>query len=151
MPESDLVISGFTISVDEHDAVALLNGSSRDVDLGQGGYYLEIYQPGARSPQREIALDGRVTAGGTFLLTDENAPEPVRSQADVTLASFSLSESSALVLSRRQFDRPLFCRDPLAAFLEVPVAPVFFIQNVPIEGRDLLGEPPRVDPVASPN
>ncbi|MDJ0656524.1 MAG: lamin tail domain-containing protein [Xanthomonadales bacterium] len=151
LPESDLVISGFTVGADARDAVSLLNGSSRDVDLGQGGYFLEIYQPGARAPQREIALTGLVAAGETFLLADENATEPVLNQADVTLDSLSLGESSAVVLSRRQFDRRLFCRDPLAAFLEVPAAPVFFIQNVPIEGRDPVGEPPRVDPVASPN
>jgi hypothetical protein len=57
-----------------------------------------------------------------------------------------------VVLSRRTYQRPLSCLTELAAFVETPVdIPLFFIEVTPIEERDPLAEPPRVDPLASPN
>ncbi|MEM9531339.1 MAG: hypothetical protein AAGA23_10490 [Pseudomonadota bacterium] len=150
--EAELVIADLLVTESGYDALRLLNASKAPVDLGGSEYYLEIYGPDEIRPRAEIALDGVVAPGSTFVVAHDDINEALRERSNDLDGALTLADSSAVVLSRRTYRRPISCETELAAFVQSPVdIPLFFIEVTPIEGRDPLAEPPRVDPLASPN
>ncbi|MFK7955607.1 MAG: hypothetical protein AB8B96_05890 [Lysobacterales bacterium] len=150
--QNDLVIADLLLLEEGRGALRLVNSSAGTIDMTEAGYFLEIYPPEAIRPRAEIPLTGELKPGESFVVAHDDIDETLRDQSDELDGDMTLAEASAVVLARRSFPRPLNCQLELAAFVASPVdVPLFFIEFTPIEERDPLAEPPRVDPLASPN
>ncbi|MEM7705787.1 MAG: hypothetical protein AAF358_09565 [Pseudomonadota bacterium] len=150
--QNDLVIADLLVQEEGRGALRLVNSSAATIDMDAVGYYLEIYPPESVRPRAEIPLSGTLEPGASFVLAHDDIEASLREASDDLDNSLTLAEASAVVLARRTMPRPLNCQLELAAFVASPVdVPLFFIEVTPIEQRDPLAEPPRVDPPASPN
>ncbi|MEM6937699.1 MAG: hypothetical protein AAF552_14665, partial [Pseudomonadota bacterium] len=150
--QNDLVIADLLVQEEGKGALRLVNSSAATIDMDAVGYYLEIYPPESVRPRAEIPLSGTLEPGASFVLAHDDIEASLREASDELDNSLTLAEASAVVLARRTMPRPLNCQLELAAFVASPVdVPLFFIEVTPIEQRDPLAEPPRVDPPASPN
>lgn len=97
---ADLVISQYANNAEEYRAVEILNNTSGDIDLGSGGYVLEVFADGAREPTRTVALEGKVKLGETFVIADSDAPSAVRERSQMVTGELSQEKINALVLRR---------------------------------------------------
>ncbi len=150
--QNDLLIADLLLEEDGRGALRLVNSSASTIDMGEVGYLLEIYPPESIRPRAQIPLSGLVQPGESFVVAHNDIDESLKDQSDELDGEMTLADASAVVLARRSFPRPLNCQRELAAFVTSPVdVPLFFVEFSSIERRDPLAEPPRVDPVASPN
>ncbi len=150
--QNDMVIADLMMVDDGRGAVRLVNSSAASIDMDQSGYLLEIYPPESIRPRAEIPLKGVLKPGESFVIAHDDIDQSIKEQSDELDGEMTLADASAVVLARRSYPRPLNCQLQLAAFVQSPVdVPLFFIEFSPIEERDPLAEPPRVDPLASPN
>lgn len=115
---ADLVISQYANDAENYRAVEILNNTSGDVDLADGGYVLEIYADGATEPTRTVALDGKVDAGKAFVIADSDAPSDVRERSQMVTSDLALSRINALVLRRLNASGGRACASEVLATIE---------------------------------
>lgn len=97
---ADLVISQYANDAEQYRSVELLNNTSGDIDLGSGGYILEVFADGASEPTRTVALEGKVAAGSAFVVADSDAPSEVRERSQMVTSDLALDRINALALRR---------------------------------------------------
>ena len=79
-------------------AIELFNPSGIDIDLLADGYFLVIFENGAFLPTVEIALDGIIGAGQTFVIAHTGAAEAILAVADQTSVELFFDGNDAIVL-----------------------------------------------------
>lgn len=149
---SDLVISQYANDAERYRAVEILNNTSGDVDLGKGGYMLEIYADGDVKPTQTVALEGKVVPGQAFVIADSDAPSEVRERSQMVTRELGLNRINALVLRKLGVTTNRSCAaEVIAVIRDVGVPP---IGVDPINPLVPSIEPPGEEPggeVASPN
>jgi hypothetical protein len=97
---ADLVIAKYANAAEQYRAVELLNNTAGDVDLAASGYLLEIYADGASEPTQTVALEGKIGAGQSFVMSDNDAPSEVRERSQLVTGDLALERINALVLRK---------------------------------------------------
>ena len=80
----DLFISEYIEGSSFNKALEIYNGTGTDVDLGAGGYVLELYSNGSATASQSRALTGTIAAGDVYVLAHASASAPILAQADAT-------------------------------------------------------------------
>ncbi|MEM1333937.1 MAG: lamin tail domain-containing protein, partial [Actinomycetota bacterium] len=81
---TDLFISEYIEGSSFNKAIELFNGTGAAIDLGAGGYTLELYSNGNSAPNSTLALSGTVADGDVFVLANPSADPTILAEADVT-------------------------------------------------------------------
>jgi uncharacterized protein len=80
-------------------AVEIFNGTGAAIDLGAGGYTLELYSNGVLTPTQTVALAGSVADGDVFVVSRADADPALAAQADQlapTVANWNGDDAVAL-------------------------------------------------------
>jgi predicted extracellular nuclease len=95
---TELFFSEYVAGTGNNKALEIYNGTGAPVNLGTGGYAVQIYVNGSTTPQT-ISLTGTVAAGDVFVLAQAGADPAIIAQADrqVTL---NFDGNDAVVLAR---------------------------------------------------
>ncbi|MGK0388179.1 MAG: hypothetical protein ACI94Y_000907, partial [Maribacter sp.] len=64
---NNLFISEYVEGTSNNHCIEIYNGTGADIDLGAGGYSVDIYNNGAATPNTSTALSGVLTAGGVYV------------------------------------------------------------------------------------
>ncbi len=94
----ELFISEYVEGTSNNKAVEIYNPSISAVNLGTGGYILEVYSNGASTPGTRITLNGTVAAGGTFVIKNSSASASIPAQQ--TSGSLTFNGDDAVVLKK---------------------------------------------------
>src|ERR687891_743043 len=79
----DLFFSEYVEGSGFNKAVEIFNGTGAAVDLGTGGYTLELYSNGAAAPSQTVTLTGSVADGDVFVVSRADADPALVAQADL--------------------------------------------------------------------
>lgn len=82
-PAADLFFSEYAEGSGFNKAIEVANTTGAPVDLGAGGYTLELYSNGAATPSQSVALTGTVAAGDVFVVSRADADPALVAQADL--------------------------------------------------------------------
>jgi hypothetical protein len=155
---ADLVIAQYQNDADKYRAVEILNNTSGDVDLAQGGYVLEVYADAAKDPTQTIALKGVVPVGKSFFVADNKAPKVVTDISQLVTAELGVEKINALVLRRYATNSAQTCAaEVIAAARDIGPVPVqMTLLNPFVPSREARNDDPIIDPtrggeLASPN
>lgn len=72
---TDLFISEYIEGSSNNKAIEIYNGTGSPVDLGTGGYTLELYSNGASVPSQSKNLDGVIVSGDVFVIIHPSATD----------------------------------------------------------------------------
>ena len=98
---SDLFVSEYVEGSSNNKAIEIFNGTGAPVDLGAGGYVLELYSNGASSPSQSLSLTGTVADGDVFVAAHPSADPAILAEADVTSGSVvNFNGDDAVVLRK---------------------------------------------------
>ena len=97
---ADLLISEYVEGSSLNKAVELYNGTAAPVDLGAGGYRLEIYFNGSTSAGTTVTLSGVVPAGDVFVVADDGADAAILAVTDQTSAASFFNGNDAIVVRK---------------------------------------------------
>ncbi len=142
-----VLISELANGEDQQDAVEIYNGGQGTIDLGEEGYFLEIYRGGNEQPDEIVTLEGKISPEQIFLIANNDVDDSIQDLADQLTDEIVLDDATAVLLVRQLTPGGRQCRNSIAGLLT--------LENVPnvvyVPGPDRTPEPPRVDPIASPN
>src|SRR5918995_5025418 len=96
---TDLLFSEYVEGSGFNKAVEIFNGTGAPVDLGAGGYTLELYSNAAAAPSQTVALSGSVAHGDVFVVSRADADPALVAQADLlapTVANWNGDDAVAL-------------------------------------------------------
>ena len=97
---TDLFFSEYVEGSGFNKAVEIFNGTGAPMDMGAGGYTLELYTNGAETPSQTVALTGTVADGEVFVAAHSQADAAaIRLQADLfsaTVVNFNGDDAVAL-------------------------------------------------------
>ncbi len=99
-PTDDLLISEYVEGSSLNKAVELYNGTAAALDLGAGGYSLQVFFNGSTTPGTVIALSGTVAPGDVFVLAEGTADAAILAVADQTTTEALFNGDDAVVLYR---------------------------------------------------
>ncbi|NND44300.1 MAG: OmpA family protein [Xanthomonadales bacterium] len=88
--------------------------AASDLRAAFGGEY---FVDGERTPREVIGLNGRVEAGGTFIVAYDNSDEELTELADIVTGQLDFLPTDTLVLRRFGGERALACKAQNYAFL----------------------------------
>jgi uncharacterized protein len=97
---TELFISEYIEGTSNNKAVEIYNGTAAAVDLGAGGYNLQMYFNGNPSAGLTINLTGTVTAGDVFVLAHSSAVAAILAVADQTNGAGWFNGDDAVVLRK---------------------------------------------------
>lgn len=98
---TDVFLSEYVEGSSFNKAVELFNGTGSPIDLGAGGYSLELYSNGAAAPSQTVALTGTVADGDVFVVSRADADAALVAQADqLAPAVINFNGDDAVVLRR---------------------------------------------------
>lgn len=95
----DLFISEYVEGSSLNKAIEIYNGTGAPVDLGAGGYRLELYSNGSASVSNGVALTGVLAAGDVFVVSHGDANAAIQAVTDLTssaVANFNGDDAVAL-------------------------------------------------------
>lgn len=142
-----VLISELANGEDQQDAVEIYNGGQGTIDLGEEGYFLEIYRDGNDQPDEIVTLEGQIAPDQIFLVANDDVDETIQERANQLTDEIVLNDATAVLLVRQLTPGGRLCRNSIAGLLTLDSVP----DVVYVPGPDRTPEPPRVDPVASPN
>ena len=95
---TELFFSEYVAGTGNNKALEIYNGTGAPVNLGTGGYAVQIFLNGSTTPQT-LSLTGTIAAGDVYVLAQAGADPAIVAQADrqVTL---SFDGNDAVVLAR---------------------------------------------------
>lgn len=96
----DLLIDGVATAMSDNTAVVLRNDTGQVIDLGQGGYALEVYFAGNDVPGRKVGLEGTVNPGTSFVVASPESDAGIRQVANLITPSVRISPGDSVVLKR---------------------------------------------------
>ncbi len=97
---ADLLISEYVEGSSFNKAIELYNGTAAAIDLGAGGYRLEIYFNGSTSAGTVVTLAGVVAAGDVFVVADDGAAAAVLAVTDQTSGANFWNGDDAVVVRK---------------------------------------------------
>jgi predicted extracellular nuclease len=97
---ADLLISEMVEGSSLNKAVEIYNGTGAAVDLGLGGYRLEVYFNGSSSAGTTVSLSGVLAAGDVWVVADDGAGPAVLAVTDQTTTSSLFNGDDAIVLRK---------------------------------------------------
>ena len=97
---TDLLISEYIEGSSFNKAVELYNGTGAAIDLGLGGYRLEIYFNGNSSAGTNLSLTGVVASGDVFVIADDGADGAILAVTDQTSGSNFFNGDDAVVVRK---------------------------------------------------
>jgi len=99
-PAADLFLSEYVEGSSYNKALEIYNGTGAAVNLGAGGYAVEIYFNGSSSPGQTISLAGTLADGDVFVLAHTSADPAILAVADQTSGSVLFNGDDAVVLRK---------------------------------------------------
>ena len=97
---TELFISEYIEGTSNNKALEIFNGTGAAVDLGAGGYNIQMFFNGSSTPGLTIALSGTVAPGDVFVLAQSSADPLILAQADQTNGAGWFNGDDAVVLRR---------------------------------------------------
>ncbi len=97
---TDLFFSEYIEGSSNNKALEVFNGTGAPVDLGAGGYQIEVYFNGAAAAGLTVPLTGSVADGDVFVFASASASATILAQADLTTAAGLFNGDDAIVLRR---------------------------------------------------
>jgi predicted extracellular nuclease len=97
---TDLFISEYIEGSSNNKALEIYNGTAAAIDLGAGGYSVQMFFNGSSSPGLTINLAGVVAAGDVFVLAHGTAVAEVLAIADQTNSAGWFNGDDAVVLRK---------------------------------------------------
>lgn len=99
-PAASLFISEYVEGSGLNKVLEIYNGTGAPVNLGPGGYVIEIYFNGSSSPGQTISLSGTIGDGDVFVLANPSADPVILAQADQTSDAVLFNGDDAVVLRK---------------------------------------------------
>ena len=96
--QASVFFSEYVEGSSNNKALEIYNGTGGILDLGAGGYFVDIYFNGAPTTMSPVALTGTVAPGDVFVLAHSSASATVLAQADQTSASVLFNGNDAVAL-----------------------------------------------------
>ncbi len=98
---TEVFFSEYVEGTSFNKAVEIFNGTGAAIDLGAGGYTLELYSNGAAAPSQSVALTGSVADGDVFVVSRADADAALVAQADqLAPGVINFNGDDAVVLRR---------------------------------------------------
>jgi uncharacterized protein len=97
---TNLFFSEYVEGSSNNKALEIYNGTGAAVDLGTGGYSVQMFFNGSASAGLTINLTGSVAAGDVFVLANSAASPTILAQADQTNGSGWYNGDDAVVLRK---------------------------------------------------
>ncbi len=97
---TELFFSEYVEGLSNNKALEVYNGTGTDVDLGAGGYNVQMFFNGSASAGLTIDLIGTVAIGDVFVLAQTSASAEVLAEADQTNGAGLFNGDDAVVLRR---------------------------------------------------
>jgi predicted extracellular nuclease len=97
---TDLFLSEYVEGSSNNKALEIYNGTGAPVDLGQGGYAVDIYFNGSTTAGSRIGLSGVVAPGDVFVLADVDADSAILAVADQTSNQNFFNGDDTIVLRK---------------------------------------------------
>jgi predicted extracellular nuclease len=97
---SELFFSEYIEGSSNNKALEIYNGTSTAVDLGAGGYNVQMFFNGSASAGLTINLTGTIVTGDVFVLAQASASAPILAQADMTNGAGWFNGDDAIVLRK---------------------------------------------------
>ncbi|MBL9118733.1 MAG: lamin tail domain-containing protein [Phycisphaerae bacterium] len=98
---ADLFISEYIEGSSNNKAIEIYNGTGAAVDLGAGGYGLELYANGSPTATATLNLTGVIASGDVFVVAHTSADPAVTAQADVLNSSVVIFNGDDSVVLRK--------------------------------------------------
>jgi predicted extracellular nuclease len=99
-PAADLFLSEYVEGSSYNKALEIYNGTGAAVNLGAGGYAIDIYFNGNTSPGTTIQLSGTLADGDVYIVADDGADPAILDVADQTSTSNFFNGDDAVVLRK---------------------------------------------------
>lgn len=99
-PAAELFLSEYVEGSSYNKALEIYNATGAAVNLGAGGYALDIYFNGSPTPGQTISLSGTVADGDVFVLAHTSADAAILAEADQTSSSVLFNGNDAVVLRK---------------------------------------------------
>ncbi len=96
----ELFISEYIEGSSNNKAIEIYNGTGGAIDLGTGGYNLQMYFNGSATAGLTVNLTGSVASGDVFVIAQASASATVLAQADQTNGAGWFNGDDAVVLRR---------------------------------------------------
>ncbi len=97
---TDLFISEYIEGSSNNKALEIYNGTGASIDLGVGGYNVQMYFNGSTAAGLTINLTGTVASGDVFVLAQSSAVAAILAQADQTNGAGWFNGDDAVVLRK---------------------------------------------------
>jgi predicted extracellular nuclease len=97
---TELFISEYIEGSSNNKALEIYNGTGAPIDLGAGGYNVQMFFNGSASAGLTINLTGTVADGDVFVLAQSSANATILAQADQTNGSGWFNGDDAVVLRK---------------------------------------------------
>jgi len=97
---TELFISEYVEGSSYNKAIEIYNGTGAAVNLGAGGYAIDIYFNGSTSPGTTIQLSGTLADGDVYVVADDGADPAILAVADQTSTSNFFNGDDAVVLRK---------------------------------------------------
>jgi predicted extracellular nuclease len=97
---TELFFSEYIEGTSNNKALEIYNGTGGSIDLGAGGYNVQMYFNGSASAGLTINLTGTVADGDVFVLAQSSANATILAQADQTNAAGWFNGDDAVVLRK---------------------------------------------------
>ncbi len=97
---SELFFSEYIEGSSNNKALEIFNGTSLPVNLGVGGYNVQMYFNGSATAGATINLTGTVAVGDVFVLAQASANATILAQADQTSSASWYNGDDAVVLRK---------------------------------------------------
>lgn len=99
-PAQDLFFAEYVEGSSYNKAIEIYNGTGAAINLGAGGYIVEIYFNGSSTPGSTINLSGTVADGDVFVLADDGAGTAISEEAD-QISTFNFFNGDDAVVLRK--------------------------------------------------
>jgi uncharacterized protein len=97
---TDLFISEYVEGSSNNKALEFFNGTGAPIDLGAGGYTVQVFFNGSTSAGATLSLTGTVATGDVFVLAASSAAQAILAQADQTTGASLWNGDDAIVLRK---------------------------------------------------
>lgn len=97
---TDLLLSEYVEGSSNNKALEIWNGTGAAIDLGLGGYQVQVHFNGNPAPGLTINLVGVVAAGDVFIVASSAASAPILAVADQTTGAGLWNGDDAVVLRK---------------------------------------------------
>lgn len=99
-PIVDLFFSEYIEGTSNNKALEIYNGTGTTVDLGAGGYNVQMFFNGSASAGLTLNLTGTIAAGDVYVLAQSSAAAPILAQADFTSGAGWFNGNDAIALRK---------------------------------------------------